>query len=326
MKHENVNSIKRANLQVVAVVGPTATGKTKKALELAQKAMANNKYAGVDLISVDSRQVYQGLEVITGADVPDEFKQAESAQYKYSFFTNISKTIRIFGISILNLSEEWSVAHFRQMARGIIVKSLAENRLVILVGGTGLYHRHLFSDDPLLAVPPNPILRASLEKLSIDSLQKRLEKINSEKLAQMNVSDRVNKRRLMRAIEVASATFEFAPGSVQHDKEIHLSNIQVKQIFLTLPLSEIEEKITHRVHERFAGGAIEEVKRLLNLSLPPSAPVLSTLGVPEISQYLQEKITAKQCQSLWALHEYQYAKRQLTWWKNSSSDILSLAV
>ena len=340
--------MEKNNTQIIAVVGPTATGKTKKALGLAEEALANDQYAGVDLISVDSRQVYQGLEVLTGADVPEGFGRVETPnptklagkqvqsdaqtvdQSDRVCFANDDGSIRIFGISIIKPSDEWSVAHFRQMAREIIGKSWAENRLVILVGGTGLYYKHLFSDDPQLAVPPNPELRLTLEKLSIDSLQERLEKIDPEKLAQMNASDRVNKRRLIRAIEVECNTtttyFDFAPISAQHDDEIQFSNTQVKQIFLALPLAELQKKINLRVLERFEGGAIEEVRQLLELSLPSSAPVSSTLGVPEITQYIQNKFTANECQQLWTLHEYQYAKRQLTWWKKSSSDILSLAV
>ena len=329
MKLEKVKPINQANRVVASVVGPTATGKTKKALELADVVLANAQYPGVDLISVDSRQVYQGLEVLTGADVPKEFA-LRPARGCGTYFAQDDGSIRIFGISIIKPSDEWSVAHFRQMAREIIGKSWAENRLVILVGGTGLYYKHLFSDDPQLAVPPNPELRLTLEKLSIDSLQERLEKIDPEKLAQMNASDRVNKRRLIRAIEVECNTtttcFDFAPISAQHDDEIQFSNIQVKQIFLALPLAELQKKINLRVLERFEGGAIEEVRQLLELSLPSSAPVSSTLGVPEITQYIQNKFTANECQQLWTLHEYQYAKRQLTWWKKSSSDILSLAV
>lgn len=101
------------------------------------------------------------------------------------------------------------------------------------------------------------------------------------------------------------------------EDDIKWSQVENEVELLTVPLAKIQSSILQRVVERFDGGALQEVERLLALKLPSSTPVLTTLGVPEITQYLEGKISATECQQLWALHEFQYAKRQLTWWNKN---------
>jgi len=327
----------KAKFPVIAVVGPTATGKTARALKIAGKVIADGEVAGVDLISVDSRQVYQGLEILTGADVPEGFENRQLSINLWAkndsltavrtrssatrsdmrssferFFAIHDNSIRLFGVSIIQPSDDWSVAHFQQYARAIMTDSWSNNRFPILVGGTGLYHQELFRQDKKLHVPPNEEVRKKAEQMSVEELQEWLGVVDPERLAKMNDSDRGNPRRLIRAIEVG------IDGSVvKHDDDANIdwSRIKPNTIFVSAGLDIIKEKIEKRVKERFENGAIEEVKWLLSLNLSPTLPVMSTLGVPEISKYLQGEISAEDCQALWSLHEYQYAKRQLTWWK-----------
>lgn len=308
--------MKKNNQRIISIVGPTATGKTKKALEIARESLVRKEFTGIDIISVDSRQVYQGLEVLTGADVPVEFVPRHTKGER-DCFSNHDSSIKIFGVSTIKTQDEWSVAHFKNFAREIIKNSWQQNRLVILVGGTGLYHQHLFNDDPVLTVPPNLVLRSRLESMLLDELQTELVKINSERFQKMNHSDKANKRRLIRAIEVGAnnALRKSQCETSQIRGDINWSKIKIETISLTASLAELEQRINLRVTERFIGGAVKEVKQLLKLDLPSSAPVLSTLGVPEITKFLQGELSAEECQKLWSLHEFQYAKRQLTWWK-----------
>lgn len=375
------------NYPVTAVVGPTATGKTVRALEIAAEMLIGGKVAGVDLISVDSRQVYQGLEVLTGADVPEGFERISTQCNNY--FANCDDSIRLYGVSIIKPSDEWSVAHFLQYARNIMIDSWHGRRLPILVGGTGLYHQKLFAQDKRLQVPPNDEVRKRAEQMSVGDLQEWLGEVDHERLAMMNQSDRGNKRRLVRAIEVGIVDNQilnridwfgseqrvnefseensweilnqtpilkpsplrglqqvrvfssarvgssvrdnvklnqagnddrhsrsYAPESpVLHDGDIDWFRIKPAIVSVSADLDLIKEKIEKRVKERFENGAIGEVKRLLSLDLSPTLPVMTTLGVPEITSYLKKEISAKECQKLWSLHEFQYAKRQLTWWK-----------
>ena len=316
------------NKMCMTIVGPTACGKTERALEVARLLMKEKKVTGVDIVSADSRQVYKGLEILTGADVPEGFEAvtlplAQYDSYKPQsgllYFLNVDDSVRIFGISMIAPADEWSLAHFVNYSREVIQKSWSNGRQPILVGGTGLYHKHLFSDDSTPQIPQDLIFRKKAEKLSVENLQQWLAEIDSMRLDQMNESDRENPRRIIRAIEVA--TWQKKHGDSPHgeskssESPIIWSQVENQVEFLTAPLEIIKERIEQRVQRRFISGAVEEVQDLLELNLPDSSPVLTTLGVPEIRQYLDGSISADDCKKLWSLHEFQYAKRQLTWWK-----------
>jgi len=303
--------------KVISIVGPTATGKTNQALKLAREILARKEFAGVDLISVDSRQVYQGLEVLTGADVPTGFSQSH-AQIKMPYFANQAGSIRFFGIAMINTQDEWSVNHFRNFARKILLDSWYRQRLPILVGGTGLYHRQLFSDLEDINIKPNPQVRAKAEHMDVAHLQAWLGRINEERWLKMNNSDRGNKRRLVRAIEISlsrSSQVKKIVADLVHPRQVIWSKVDRQVIELSAELGVLKAKIKLRVKKRFRSGAVDEVKALLKLKLNANLPVMSTLGVPEITSYLGKKLSAQETINLWALHEFQYAKRQITWWK-----------
>lgn len=299
--------------KLLSIVGPTATGKTQTALTLAKKLITDNLVAGIDLISADSRQVYRGLAILTGADIPAGFSQKTNLadqNLAHSYFANADDSIRLFGVSIINSTDEWSVAHFQLMARKIMHYSWQTHRLPILVGGTGLYHDQLLTDDSQLHIGPNSIIRQKAANMTVTQLQEWLDELDSQRLNQMNHSDLHNPRRLTRAIEIVLT-------QAHHRTQVKPS-VDKLTLVLTAPLQLIEDKITQRVSQRFQAGAVEEVKSLLSQKLDPSLPVMSTLGVVEIADYLAKKLDQSGCQKLWALHELQYARRQITWWKNKS--------
>jgi tRNA dimethylallyltransferase len=305
--------------QLISILGTTATGKTKLALFLANKILQEKLAKGVTLISADSRQVYQGLEILTGADIPPNFNFKQTTKQNYRFAQHQTLPITLHGVSIIQPNEEWSVAHFRSMAINLIQQSWQENQLPIVVGGTSFYHKQLFNNDPDIYIKPNPEIRKELEKLSTKELQQKLKTLDPNKITQMNTSDSNNPRRLIRAIEVAqaknhlSSTIKNRPIFHQPDKYFSMA--------LQIDLKTLQEKITLRVEQRFDQGAVKEVKNLLLLSLPPSSPAMTTLGVEPISQYLQLKINKKQAIENWTLSEFQYAKRQITWLKQLPVDL-----
>src|SRR5690554_4802076 len=125
--------------KILSIVGPTATGKTDFALKAAKKTLQLGKVSSVDIISADSRQVYQGLEIMSGADIPEGFQRKVLSEWS-ELNTYFEKgSIRLFGISLLQPDTDWSVGQFQEYVQRVL--SLDENqpRLVILVGGTGLY-------------------------------------------------------------------------------------------------------------------------------------------------------------------------------------------
>lgn len=298
----------RKNL--ISILGPTAVGKTSFALKLARQALelvgkgeigikGEKLFSGVDLISADSRQVYKGLEILSGADVPE----------------SLPDKIRIHGVSILNLTDEWSVTHFKNFAINIIDNSFVNNRLPIIVGGTSLYIKHLFNRDDNLYVKPSEEIRAKASSMSVDELQKWLKSISDEKYSSMNNSDVNNPRRLVRAIEILL-------GEPEVEKIKNLPDgVSNLKIGLISDLDTISKKIEKRVVERFENGAIDEVKKLNKICGESNFQACTTLGSSDISSYLKKEIIKRQCLENWALHEFQYAKSQMTWLKQESGVI-----
>ncbi len=304
-----------------AVVGPTAVGKSDFALELAVQMLADG-VPGVDIISVDSKQVYHGLEILSGADIPPGWSWLEPSQNltgsRYTVFANPAQTIYLHGVSILTPDQEWSVAHFQQFAREIIDSATKSGRAVLFVGGTGLYYAHLFSTDPLLHVGPDLVLRQRVEQLGLAELQAEVQQQAPQRWQEMNHSDQQNPRRLIRVLEKELAKVG-SNGLAIDDQTIgEQQNQQLIYLGLTADLAVLEARITARVHKRFEGGAVEEVERLLRLSPPATDQAKATLGVDDIQKFLAGESSAVDCQKNWALHEFQYAKRQLTWWKKQA--------
>lgn len=295
-------------MKILSVIGPTAVGKTTFALDLASQILSSEKHnvAGVDLISVDSRQVYQGLEIVAGADVPPTFEQRQDSALSYPFFQ--AALVKLHGVSIIQPDEDWSLRHFQELALAVI--ELAENkqRLAILVGGTGFYHQHLFNQAAVLKVGPDQNIRNEAEAMSLAQLQAWAERVDVARFNCMNRSDRHNPRRLVRLIELASVNKN---SLSRHESPQH------EQFYIGLKqdLQTLETKIKQRVEFRLKQGAIAQVQKLVKTYAKKSLPALSALGVQEIGQYLSGDISREECAKLWVLHELQYAKRQFSWWK-----------
>ncbi len=308
---------------LLSIVGPTATGKTSFAFHLANSL--KNDYRGFDLISADSRQVYRGMEIGTGAS--DNSQSSDDS-------------VSVYGVSIISPDAEWSVAHFQQYALPIIRRSWQNSRLPIVVGGTGLYHRRLLIADDQLYVPPNIVVRQRAAELTLEELQKWLREKAPNRWQQMNDSDRDNPRRLVRAIEIAlhdsSATSPVAieetarelaatkerlseeemiakKRAVTEDDEITTCR-QIK-IGLFDTLANIRTKISRRVDERLSQGMVEEVSQLQQKFSDWLLPAFSATGYQLMRQWLAGEIDEPAMKELWRTSEFQYAKRQLTWWR-----------
>jgi tRNA dimethylallyltransferase len=298
--------------KLISIVGTTATGKTNLALLLANKLLKQAGIKGVALISADSRQVYRGLEVLTGADVPSTFKP-QSPQAGYRFFKHKQQPITLHGVSIIYPDQDWSVAHFREMTIALIKTAWENSWLPIVVGGTGLYHSQLFNNDPTLYIRPNQDIRQQATDMPVTELQAWLKKIDPNKIKNLNLSDRQNPRRLVRAIEVA-VSLQQPTERVKHRLQFEQPKFYY-QIGLRLPVKQLKPKIQQRVKQRFMLGAVKEVKNLLALDLPANSPPMTATGVKPIQDYLHHKITAQKTIEAWTQQEIQYAKQQLTWWQ-----------
>ena len=256
----------RLRRKLLVICGPTATGKTELALQLAKV------FNGIP-ISADSRQVYKYMDIGTG-------KGPE----------------KILGYDLVDPNDEFSVSNYSRFARKAIEDSYQENKLPILVGGTGLYIRGVIENIGTLDVPRNKKLREELSQKSREELVEILIKINPEKAKAMNESDRRNPRRLVRAIEVGKS-------SELNTKTSKDTNYDVLMIGLTASREELERRIEDRVVDRVRAGFESEINFLQEKGYWDGAPS-KTLGYkdwPDVNK--------------WKLEEVKYAKRQMTWFK-----------
>jgi tRNA dimethylallyltransferase len=294
---------------LISVLGPTAVGKTDTALWLAEELSQKLKLS-VALVSADSRQVYQGLEVLSGADVPAEYVQIDAtAPLLYPYFIRTlgdgNDSISIHGQSIIKPKQEWSVAHFRDLVQSVLKWA----PIVIMVGGTGLYHDKALSTDPELNTPPDEDLRQELSLLSLAQLQQKVEELSPGRLAEMTLSDQSNPRRLIRAIELSQKV------SSENSLSKNIDALYIK-CGLNSDQDTLIDRITQRVQMRFE-ESLREVSVVADIAISDAVklPALSATGVKELAAYSQGLIEKAECLELWTRREIQYAKRQRTWWK-----------
>lgn len=264
--------------KLVCIVGSTGTGKTKKAIELSREKPSI-------IISADSRQVYRGMDIVTGKDHP--------------------KGIKIYGIDIVDPDESCSVAVWYESVMPHINKAWDEGKQVIMVGGTGLYVKALTDGIPTMQVPINQSLRDELATLSIIELQNKLRLLDPFKWNAMNNSDQNNPRRLTRAIEIAKSSH---PRSTIHDQSSII-------IGLRYSVESIQRnKIIERVNARIKQGAIQEIESLFK-KYGGEIQSMTAIGYKSIIRFIKNQIDEDTMIESWVEGELAYAKRQMTWFR-----------
>lgn len=297
--------------KLLIICGPTATGKTAVALKVAN-------LLGGELISADARQVYKGMDVGTGKDIPlgATWRQADNFPFGFAQgkqlpigFWETREGVRIWGYDVVEPDEEFSVAHFVTLAWKIIPYLWEQGTVPILVGGTGLYLESVVTPPQTLWITPNPRLRNELEKLSVTRLQARLKKEAPEKFERFTSSDQQNPRRLIRAIEVAE--------SVNIKRSMLPPTIPLVDtlwVGVRSPLKALDTRIEIRVKERARKGMTEEARKIWP-KLHKSVQARSSFGYHEWHQFLEGTVSRTQAEERWVTAEKQYARRQLTWFK-----------
>ena len=275
---------------VVVVVGPTASGKSALALDIAQAL-------GGTVINADSMQVYRELRILTARPSP-----AEEAAAPH----------RLYGV--LPAAEACSAARWRDMALAEIAEAHRAGRVPILTGDTGLYLRALSLG--LSAIPEIPeAVRAKTRRrfaaLGNIAFHAELSARDAVMGARLKPGDR---QRLMRAAEVLAATgrsladWQRAPGVGAEAR-----GLVCYTIALLPPRATLRDRIDARFASMLAAGAIEEVRALAALGLPTGLPVLKAHGVPELMRYLAGGVSLEDARRGATSATRQYAKRQFTW-------------
>lgn len=308
--------------KLLIICGPTATGKTKLALSFAKR------YNG-ELISADSRQVYRGMDIGTGKDLPKELSAVSpaspagscqlTARYrnkKYLLPQYKQDGVPIWLYDIVRPDEEFSVGHYQRLGKAAIEDIQKRGKLPIIVGGTGLYIKSLVESIETISVPPNKKLRKELYGLSVADLQKRVQEDAPDKWELINESDRQNPRRLVRKIEIAQ--YGLSKLSFKEPQSSALLQQDVLLIGLAASLPVIYERIDHRVEERVKQGIFNEIKGLLAKGYLWDLPAMNTMGYKEWKEHFTLHFTLCTFHSAierWKFHEHAYARRQMTWFR-----------
>jgi len=283
---------------LIIVVGPTATGKTDLVFKLAQK----NK---CDIVSADSRQVYKHMSIGTGKDIPHGFFYQSNSP---GFFTN--KEIKIWGYDLVNPWEEYSVSHYLKDAKKIF-KSLENDQFAYVVGGTGFYIHGLIDGIETVSIPKNSALRQKLKDMSADDLYEMLGHLDGVKAASLNSSDKKNKLRLVRAIEIASSK-----KAIKKKKPVAW---QYTPIFVGLDLTDrlLYKRIEDRILKRVKAGLESEIDWLLSHGVSWQDQAMSSLGYRQWKGYYEGSKSIEEVLAAWYKAEKKFIKRQRKWFRRN---------
>jgi tRNA dimethylallyltransferase len=271
----------KAHPPLAVIAGPTASGKSALAMELARRTN------GV-IVNADSAQLYRDIPIISAAPTT-----AERAEVEH----------RLYGVR--SGDEPCSAAEWAAMARSEIAAIHAHHRLPILVGGTGLYLRTLL--DGIAPVPAiNPAVRKAIRAATVEQNHAELEQVDPEAAARLNPGDTT---RIARALEVVRSTGKpLAYWQAKREGGI-LDQISLKPLILFPPRDWLVARCDERFSEMIEEGAIEEVRRLLDRRLDPALPVMRAIGVAEIAGETDPAAMIERSR----ISTRRYAKRQYTW-------------
>lgn len=281
--------------KLIAILGPTASGKTAVGIELAKKF-------GGEIVSADSRQIYKYMDIGTAKE-PGEMKKDENGRSHL-----LVQGIRHYGIDLVDPGQTYTVAEFKQYAIKVIGEILKRERLPLLVGGTGFYIRAIVENLAIPKVAPNKKLRQSFEEKSLEDLVKLLKDVDPRSAKKVDLK---NKRRVLRALEVAILTGQsFAQQQKKGPKLFDMLEIGLK-----LDRAKLYERIDKRVEQQFEDGLVEETQKLVSRKYKWELPSMSGIGYKEAGQYLRGEIGLERAKELIKFRTHDYARRQLTWFK-----------
>ena len=276
----------------ILIAGPTASGKSALALTLAEQR-------GGTIINADSMQVYRDLRIITARPTPDEERRAPHRLYGH-----------------IDAAENYSVGRWCREAAAELAAAKADNRVVIIVGGTGLYFNALSRG--LAAVPPIPAairdeVRARLAGEGVAALHAELAVRDPAAAAQLRPADRA---RVTRALEVVLATGRSILDWHEENKPATIDLNTTVKVFLMPDRDELAHRIDARFDAMMAAGALDEVRALAARKLNPSLPAMKAHGVPWLIRHLTGEVTLAAAIEHAKLETRQYTKRQATWFRN----------
>lgn len=279
--------------KVVVILGTTASGKTGLGIKLA------NIFAG-EIIGADSRQVYRGMDIGSGKDLPD---------YSFKLPNGKNKKIKYHLIDVVSPKTEFNLIKYQRLTFKALADILKRKKLPLIVGGTGLYLQAVVDNYQLSRVKPDAKLREELELLSSSELYERLLLEHSAFAQKLNNSDQNNKRHLIRYLEVLSGDLSYQAKTKESDYDFLL-------LGLDIPKEKLYPRILQRLLDRLKDGAlVDEVSRLHAEGV--SWKRLEGFGLEYrfVALYLQDKMEYQEMVDKLFTAICQFSKRQKTWYR-----------
>lgn len=276
--------------KILVIVGPTASGKTRMAVELAK---AHNG----EVVSADSMQIYRRMDIGTAKPTAEEMDGVPHHM-----------------IDVADPEEDFSVARYVEMASACVDDILARGKLPIVAGGTGLYVDSLLSGRTFAAFSPDSSLRKELEaelaERGGEAMLAELSRVDPEAAARLHPNDH---KRIVRALEVYRSTGKTIS---EHNRETRA--LPPRYDALTIGLNfqdraDLWARIDARVDQMAADGLEREVRELLSSGLSPRCTAMQAIGYKEFVAAVEGTMTWREAEELVKLRSRQYAKRQLTW-------------
>lgn len=283
-------SAREAERPLIVICGPTATGKTTAAVELAERLNG-------EIIAADSRTVYKEMDIGTAKPTPA-----------------LQARVRHHLIDVARPDEVMTVATYRRLTLAAMEGIQARGRVTLLVGGTGLYIRAITDGLTIPEVPPDWSLRERLEQQEREtpgSLHARL--LTVDPLSASRIHPR-NIRRLIRALEV----YEHTGRPISELQRTANLARPVVLVGLMMDRNELNRRIDLRVDVQIAAGLVEEVRRLLDARYAPNLPAMQGLGYKEIIAYLDGQVSLEGATKILKRNTRRFAKRQWTWFRRDS--------
>jgi tRNA dimethylallyltransferase len=266
----------------LVLLGPTASGKTRLAVELAARL-------DIPVISIDSRQVYRGLDLASGKDLSEYALGDRSVSHRL--------------IDQVELAEEFSLFDFAKALEQVMQELSDSGKPLLFCGGTGLYLDALLKGYQLETVPVDPRWRKEMEDVGLDELRQELVRLRPD---QHNRTDLDERDRLLRAIEIAR-------GGMEKTRSFPVAQAFVAGI--RLELSELRERIEQRLDERMEQGMLQEIEALLEAGISPDR--LERLGLEArwLVRQLTGQVDAKTAREQLAKDIYTFARGQGSWFR-----------
>jgi len=277
--------VKSSDSRALLIAGPTASGKSALAIEVARER-------GGIVVNADALQVYRELRILSARPSPEE-----EASVPHKLYGHVSGF------------KSYSVAHWLDDVTKVLKAAWTERKLTIVTGGTGLYFKAL--EQGLAEIPPvDPAIRDKWRNFAGD-LYRELLRLDPQAATSLKPNDR---QRIVRALEVIESTGKpLAEWQADATRNAALADVTVERIFLNPPRDELYARAEARFDRMLATGATDEVRALSDAD--PALPMMKAIGIREFSAHLRGQISFDEAVTAAKTATRHYIKRQLTWWR-----------